>query len=164
MNAVQMNDVHIMTAEVTVFKVKNLTLLIIAAAVWLAAGVNIARIGVEEYALGYVNVINLVLSVVVGVVFWFMAFYKLTVKHTKRIAGYGDERQLFVKFFDVRSFVIMAVMMSGGIAIRALHLLPDVFIAVFYTGLGSALALAGLVFAVNFFRVRKGAFAACVSE
>ena len=130
-------------------KVKNLTLLIIA---------NIARIGLEEYALGYVSVLNVALSAVVGVVFWFMAFHKLTVKHTKRIAGYGDERQLFVKFFDARSFAIMAVMMTGGIAIRSLHLLPDVFIAVFYTGLGTALALAGLLFAVNFFRVRSGGY------
>ena len=53
---------------------------------------------------------------------------------------------------------IMAVMMTGGIAIRSLHLLPDVFIAVFYTGLGTALALAGVLFAVNFFRVRGGAY------
>ena len=87
-----------------------------------------------------------------------MAFHKLTVKHTKRIAGYGDERQLFVKFFDKRSFAIMAVMMTGGIAIRSLHLLPDVFIAVFYTGLGTALASAGVLFAINFFRVRGGAY------
>ena len=100
------------------FKVKNLTLLIIAAAVWFAAGANIAHIGLEEYALGYVSVLNIALSIVVGVVFWFMAFHKLTVKHTKRIAGYGDERQLFVKFFDKRSFAIMAVMMTGGIAIN----------------------------------------------
>lgn len=140
------------------FKVKNLTLLLIAAAVWFAAGANIARIGVEEYALGYVSVLNVVLSCVVGVVFWFMAFHKLTVKHTARIANYGDERQLFVKFFDARSFAIMAVMMTGGIAIRSLHLLPDVFIAVFYTGLGTALALAGILFAINFFRVRSGGY------
>lgn len=140
------------------FKVKNLTLLIIAAAVWFAAGANIAHIGLEEYALGYVSVLNIALSIVVGVVFWFMAFHKLTVKHTKRIAGYGDERQLFVKFFDKRSFAIMAVMMTGGIAIRSLHLLPDAFIAVFYTGLGTALALAGVLFAINFLRVRGGAY------
>lgn len=142
------------------FKVRNLTLLLIAAAVWFAAGANIARIGLEEYALGYVSALNVALSVVVGIVFWFMAFHKLTVKHTRRITGYGDERQLFVRFFDARSFAIMAVMMTGGITIRALHLLPDAFIAVFYTGLGTALALAGVLFAANFFRVRSGAYPA----
>ena len=73
------------------------------------------------------------------------------------LAGYGDERQLFVKFFDKRSFAIMAVMMTGGIAIRSIHLLPDVFIAVFYTGLGTALAFAGDLFDSNLFRDRGGA-------
>lgn len=160
MNTVQMNIVHMIGREGAVFKVRNLTLLLIAAAVWFAAGANIAHIGLEEYALGYVSALNIALSIVVGVVFWFMAFHKLTVKHTVRIAGYGEERQLFVKFFDKRSFAIMAVMMTGGILIRSLHLLPDVFIAVFYTGLGAALALAGLLFAANFFRVRSGAYPA----
>lgn len=160
MSTVQMNIVQMIGREGAVFKVRNLTLLLIAAAVWFAAGANIAHIGLEEYALGYVSALNIALSIVVGVVFWFMAFHKLTVKHTARIAGYGEERQLFVKFFDKRSFAIMAVMMTGGILIRSLHLLPDVFIAVFYTGLGTALALAGLLFAANFFRVRSGAYPA----
>ena len=31
-----------------------------------------------------------------------------------RIGGYEEERHFFMKFFDVKSFLIMAVMMSGG--------------------------------------------------
>ena len=103
--------------------------------------------------LGYVSALNIALSIVVGVVFWFMAFHKLTVKHTARIAGYGEERQLFVKFFDRRSFAIMAVMMTGGIDLRASGLAPKRFIAVFYTGLGAALLLAGLEFGRNYGKI-----------
>ena len=44
----------------------------------------------------------------------------------------------------------MAVMMGGGIWLRSSGLLPEVFIAVFYTGLGCALALAGALFWVMF--------------
>ena len=44
----------------------------------------------------------------------------------------------------------MAFMMGGGIRLRCSELFPDVFIAVFYTGLGLALALAGIVFWVMF--------------
>lgn len=44
----------------------------------------------------------------------------------------------------------MAVMMSGGIGLRVSGLAPDRFIAVFYTGLGAALLLAGLLFGRNF--------------
>ena len=46
-----------------------------------------------------------------------------------------------LKFFDVRGYLIMAVMMGGGIALRSFHLVPGWFIAFFYTGLGIALAL-----------------------
>lgn len=49
----------------------------------------------------------------------------------------------------------MAFMMGGGIGLRYSGLLPEVFIAVFYTGLGCALALAGLLFWLHFFRYRE---------
>ena len=49
-------------------------------------------------------------------------------------------------FFDLKAYLIMAFMMGGGIWLRASGLLPNAFIAVFYTGLGYALAVAGIVF------------------
>lgn len=135
--------------------VKNNTLLLIACLVWTAAGFNILRIGIIEYA-SYVSVINFLLSAAVFLVFWLFVFGRLVKKHTVRIDGYGENKQLFIKFFDVKSFIIMAVMMAGGILLRTLHLAPNVFIAVFYTGLGAALLLAVVMFGKNFFvRIRK---------
>ena len=131
------------------FQVKKQNLLIIAALVWVAAGINILHIGLEAYAEGYVTTLNEVLSVVVGLVFWFGTFYKLTKKHTQRITNYEEQHQYFWHFFDLKSFIIMAIMMTGGIALRVSGIAPSVFIAVFYTGLGSALALAGILFARN---------------
>lgn len=131
------------------FQVKKQNLLIIAALVWVAAGVNILHIGLEAYAEGYVTTLNEVLSVVVGLVFWFGTFYKLTKKHTQRITNYEEQHQYFWHFFDLKSFIIMAIMMTGGIALRVSGIAPSVFIAIFYTGLGSVLALAGILFARN---------------
>lgn len=135
--------------------VHKTTLLLIASIVWLAAGVNIARLGVIAYANGHLTAINVALSIVVGLVFWTFVFGKLVVKHTKRITSYEDERHFFLKFFDVPAFVIMAVMMTGGIAIRSLGLAPEVFIAVFYTGLGSALTCAGIRFGWMWMQARR---------
>lgn len=131
--------------------IKNKYLLLIAAIVWLIAGFNVLKIGVETY-INYVTVINLLLSLVVFLAFWIMVFSKLVKKHTLRISSYESEKQWFYLFFDLKSFIIMAIMMTTGIVIRYYALLPDVFIAVFYTGLGSALALAGILFMVNFMR------------
>lgn len=84
-----------------------------------------------------------------------MVFHKLTIKHTERISNYTKDRQFILNFFDLKSFLIMAVMITGGLLIRKFSLLPDRFIAVFYTGLGSALFLAGVLFSYNYFERRK---------
>lgn len=51
----------------------------------------------------------------------------------------------------------MVGMMLGGIALRASGLTPDGFIAVFYTGLGASLLLAGLRFGKNYGRALSAA-------
>ncbi len=132
-------------------KVKRNTLLFLACLVWSAAGFNILRIGLVSYP-PYRTVLNYLLSVLVFAVFQKFIFGKLVKKHTARIIAYPEERQFFLKFFDGKSFVIMAVMMTGGIVLRTGRLAPERFIAVFYTGLGASLLLAGLLFGCNFVR------------
>ena len=130
-------------------KVKKRVLLMLASIVWMIAGFNILRIGVISYA-GYVTIWNLFLSGLIFAAFWFLVFYKLVIKHTDRIQKYEEEMQFFWHFFDKKSFLIMAFMMTFGIGLRASHLAPDVFIAVFYSGLGMALFLAGILFGVRY--------------
>ncbi len=130
-------------------KVKKCTLLLLAALVWGIAGFNILRIGILSYV-GYTGVVNFVLSVVVFLLFQTFVFGPLVRRHTIRILGYLEEKQFFLKFFDRKSFLIMAFMMTFGIGLRASGLAPIRFIAVFYTGLGAALFLAGLLFGKNY--------------
>lgn len=52
--------------------------------------------------------------------------------------------------FDLKAYMIMACMMGGGIGFRAAGFFPDIFIAFFYSGLGCALALAGVTFLRNY--------------
>lgn len=129
-------------------KVKKQYLLLIACLVWIVAGVNIVRIGMEAYA-QYLNLFNILLSAVVFIIFQLFVFGKLVKKHTGRILAY-EERQWFIKFFDVKSFIIMAVMMTGGIWLRVSGVAPERFIAVFYSGLGFSLVLAGILFGFHF--------------
>ncbi len=130
-------------------KVKRTTLLMLACLVWTAAGFNIMRIGISEYS-DYANLINVLLSLLVFAVFFKFIFWKMVKKHTMRIKGYGTQRKFILNFFDGKSFAIMAFMMSAGIILRSAKIVPTVFIAVFYTGLGAALLLAGLMFGKNF--------------
>lgn len=131
-----------------VFCVEKRTLLLIAGIVWLAAGFNVARLGVLSYLAIERAWYLYVLSVVIFCLFGAM-FYKMSKKHTKRIVGYKARRP-FWHFFDAKAYLIMACMMGGGIGFRALGVFPDLFVAFFYSGVGCALASAGIQFLKNF--------------
>lgn len=138
-----------------IFHVKKRTLLAVAGGVWLLAGFNVARLGILSYIdLSKILFVHILLSVAVFCAFGLM-FYKMSIKHTKRIKGYKEEFKPVWHFFDLKSYIIMAVMMGGGIWLRSSGLVPNVFIAVFYTGLGCALALAGVLFLIMFFLYHK---------
>ncbi len=126
-------------------------LLIIAGIVWLIAGINVLRIGILTYQ-EYRSVVNYLLSVLVFLLFHFLIFSRLVNKHTARMLGYAEEKQPIYRFLDWKAFLIMVVMIGGGILIRRFELLPLRFIAFFYTGLGAALTLAGILFLVRRFR------------
>lgn len=135
--------------------VKKLNLLFLAGLVWSIAGYNVLHIGCQAYV-GHISAFLIALSAVVFTFFQFMVFGPLVKKHTRRITSYQTEKQWFWHFFDVKSFIIMAVMMSGGIIIRMNSLLPDWFIAFFYVGLGFALLLAGITFWGKFAKLKLG--------
>ena len=137
-------------------KVKRNTLLLLACLVWGAAGFNILRIGLAAYP-AYRSALNFLLSILVFSVFQIFIFGRLVKKHSARIGAYLEERHFFWKFFDGKSFALMAVMMTGGIGLRSSGLAPERFIAVFYTGLGASLLLAGLLFGRNFGRALHAA-------
>ena len=130
-------------------KVKRNTLLLIACLMWTAAGFNILRIGLLAYP-AYRGIVNYLLTALVFAVFQIFIFGKLVKKHTSRIRAYQEERHFFLKFFDGKSFTIMAMMMTVGIWLRSSGFAPERFIAFFYTGLGASLLLAGLLFGFNF--------------
>lgn len=130
-------------------KVKTEKLLLIACIVWSIAGGNILLIGIQAYP-SYLSWLNFLLSAVVFSVFQYFIFGRLVEKHNMRILNYSEEYQFFLKFFDIKSFIIMAVMMTGGIYMRVSGIVPEEFIAVFYTGLGASLLLAGILFGQSF--------------
>ena len=129
------------------------TLILIAGIVWAIAGFNIVRIGLIAYE-GNFTWWRALLSIAVYAVFQLFIFGKMVQKHTDRILNYEEERQNFFRFFDTRSYLIMAFMMTLGIGLRVSGVVPNTFIAFFYTGLGASLLTAGVLFIIRYIRVR----------
>lgn len=117
---------------------------------WLAAGFNIARIGVRA-AFADASCVWL----------WFIPvfaafgtmFTSMVRKNTMRIMSMKEKAPL-CKFLTPKGYIIIAFMMTLGFTLRGIGKLPDSFFAFFYTGLGSALSLAGVLFLLKGFSPR----------
>ena len=144
------------------FRINKQSLIAVAGIVWLLAGLNVAILGVRA-AIDVRGLAAIVLVALAGgAVAIFCAFHpmfsKLVQKNAQRIADLEGERHHVVRFFDRKSYMMMAIMMSFGIGMRAAGLFPDWFIAFFYTGLGLALTLAGASCIARGVRGRAWAF------
>lgn len=139
------------TCKHKIYEVPKRTLLIIAGLIWMIAGFNVVRLGIISYKLVELKWYLPILSVIIFMLFGMM-FYKMTKKHGKRIMNYEEAYRPIWNFFDLKSYIIMAIMMGGGIGLRNAGVFPDVFVAFFYTGLGCALFLAGVCFVFMFFK------------
>lgn len=121
--------------------VKKYWLIITNGLVWGAAGINIARIGIVS-AIENGTMVWL-FSIIVFAAFGTM-FFRIIAKNTQRIQTMECEEAPIYKFLTVKGYIIIAVMMTMGITLRHIDSIPNGFFAFFYTGLGCALALAGL--------------------
>ncbi len=122
-------------------------LMLVAGLVWCAAGAMVAMIGLPlELRLAPGQLTLVPLAAAIFLAFYVLVFSRLVRKHTGRIRGRAEDRLPFWQFFNASSWVVMAVMMSGGMALRLSHAMPDWMIAFFYSGLGVALFLCGVRF------------------
>lgn len=122
-------------------------LMLIAGLVWCAAGAMVCTVGLPlELRLAPADLLLFPLAVGVSIAFYVFVFSRLVRKHTGRVRARTEDRLAFWQFFDTSSWIVMAVMMGGGIALRLSHLVPDSMIAFFYSGLGVALFLCGVRF------------------
>lgn len=129
------------------YGVSRNTLLITAGIIWLIAGLNILRIGIICWISdGQYWLFKVCEASLVFLLFFAIIFRKLYIRHTQRISRKKERSNCPFSFFDVRSWIIMTGMIALGITVRSFHLLPESFIAVFYTGLSLALSATGLRF------------------
>jgi uncharacterized membrane protein YfcA len=128
-------------------------LVLVAGIVWCAAGAMVILIGLPlELRLAPEHLVLLPLAALIFVAFYVFVFSRLVRKHTGRIRASDEERLPFWQFFNKPSWIVMAVMMFGGMGLRFSHVMPDWVIAFFYTGLGVALFLCGVRFLGAFAR------------
>ena len=140
------------------FRVSSRVLLLLAGLVWITAGANVLRVGIEAWRSGGLSwPFGAAAAAVVFLLFYQFVFRRLYFRHASRIES-REGRNCPFSFFDVKSWITMIFMISLGITIRSFHLLPETFISVFYTGLSIALILTGVLF-IRYWWIRRKTFA-----
>lgn len=123
-------------------------LLLIAGFVWIVAGINILNIGLTAAENDWKLVHILVTAVVL--MFFLAMFVRIVRKNTVRIMNYEEEKIGVFRFLSARGYITMVLMMCMGVGLRYAGIVSLSWIQTFYTGLGTALALAGLLFVIEF--------------
>ena len=126
-------------------KVKKINLLLVASIVWFIASINVVNLGFKT--LSYeIEILNIFLAAIIFTIFFKFIFSKMVKKHTKRILDYEDEKVEIYKFFDKKSYLIMIFMITFGISLRKLNIIPHQWLGSVYLGIGLALLSAALGF------------------
>jgi hypothetical protein len=132
-------------------KIERNSLLLLAGIVWFIAGFNIMRIGTPDMLLNLRSpILPVLFSIIIFYLFFKLVFHKMVIKHCDRIKSYTERKIHVFKFFDTKSYLIMAFMISLGVLLRNSHLLTPLCLGTFYTGLGGSLISAGIFFVIRY--------------
>lgn len=122
------------------------------ALLWMAAGFNILRIGVGAAVSDTsATAFHVVLRAFPVFAAFAAMFARVIKKNSRRILAMPQPRAPFYRFLDLKGYIVIAFMMTLGVALRHIGPIPDAFFAFFYTGLGAALFLVGLSSGANLF-------------
>jgi hypothetical protein len=140
-------------------RVPKRTLLFVAAAVWTFAGGMLLFRGIL-FAFDHPSylLLRLLLSVVGGGLFYWGMFSKISLKHTQRILAMENVRPCLFSFFNVKSYILMSIMITGGILLRTSGIMPPAYLFMLYITMGIPLSLSAVRFyyyGVNYHRVIK---------
>lgn len=86
-------------------------------------------------------------GLVFGLVFYVLLFAKISRKHIRRIRGLNIPYPCAFSFFNLRGYLMMAIMISGGIMLRRFDVINKEWLYNFYVAMGVPL----LVSASRFF-------------
>jgi hypothetical protein len=126
-------------------------LYISAALVWTFAGCMLLFRGVllfmdDDYLIWF----RLIISLLAGMLFYMLLFSKISKKHTTRIAGIQLEKPCLFSFFNIRSYILMTLMITAGISLRKSGILPSVYLSVIYVTMGIPLFISSFRFYYEF--------------
>lgn len=122
-------------------------LYIIAALVWTFAGSMLLFRGILLFMDDdYLIWIRIIISIIAGLLFYRLLFSNISRKHTRRIARIQLQKPCLFSFFNIKSYILMSLMITAGISLRKSGILPPVYLSVIYVTMGIPLFISSFRF------------------
>lgn len=122
-------------------------LMFVAAIVWFFAGGMLLYKGFSyvDYSQSFL-IFKLIISVVLGLLFFMLLFSKIAAKHVSRILNIKHEKPCLFSFFNWKSYFMMGSMITLGILLRVFKIVPIELLSFFYLVMGIPLLLSAFRF------------------
>lgn len=124
--------------------VKKEYLLLPAGFVWLGVGIMLCTLAFRWLQSADHPVVFAASGISAGILISLFGFGKIARENIERIEALPGER-CFFSFMTLKSYLLVLVMMSFGIALRH-SALPKSFLSVIYIGIGFALAISSIMY------------------
>lgn len=134
--------------EIPFFRIDRRHLLFVAAIVWLLASGMLFWRGLIYFAPRNGWKLETIGAFLGGILFFRLLFIRISSKHISRIISLSKSRPYIFSFFSKRSYILMVLMISGGLLLRYSHVAPTYDLSFFYFFMGIPLFLS----AIRFFR------------
>jgi hypothetical protein len=128
--------------------IRKRSLLLVAGCAWtMAGGILISRALLELWTIGHYLWLELLIGMGLGSLFYLVLFARISKKHVTRITLITIDNPCFFSFFNLRSYIMMTIMITTGIVLRKLDIINHQILYTFYLTMGIPL----LVSAIRFF-------------
>ena len=95
------------------------------------------------------------LSIACGIAFYFLIFSKISRKHVRRILGLKQESPCLFSFFNIRSYILMTIMITIGILLRKFDILNHQLLFSVNLCMGIPLLLSSIKFYYHWLNYNK---------
>jgi hypothetical protein len=127
--------------------VSRRTLLLVAGCAWsIAGGILITRAMIQLIIINHFLIIDMVAGVIIGIGFYLLLFAKISKRHITRITLIKVDNPCFFSFFNFRSYIMMAIMITGGITLRRLDVINHEILYTFFLMMGLPLLISAYRF------------------
>ena len=133
-------------------RVPKTYLLLIAALVWTFAGGMLLYRG-YSWLLAYPHlfVFKILSCVVGGLLFFKLLFFKISGKHVIRIQNMSIENPCLFSFFNLKSYLMMTIMITSGITLRKTGVISPEYLSLVYLTMGIPLLMSSFRFYYTYF-------------